>query len=96
MVLVKIVLFPLARRTLEDIQEKYPPQQGLSDGLLTVAVPLAVFRAAFPAELAVYMQKKGKKGRYRLVCAPQLRYWVNHSLSERFSSVKHLPLFAHH
>ena len=52
--LVDALIQPMAITTLHDIQEQYPPQHGLSDGL-TVAIPITILRAAFPLQLNKYL-----------------------------------------
>ena len=55
MVLVDALVRPIAALTLQDIHEQYPPQYGLSEGLLSVAIPIVVLRAAFLTKLEEYL-----------------------------------------
>ena len=68
MALVNAVIHPLAVLTLEEVQEKYPPQRGLSDGLLTVSIPLSILCLAFPAELEYYDTHKCHKVKAAPIC----------------------------
>ena len=65
--LVEALIRPMATTTLQDIQAQYPPQHGLSDGLLTVAIPIAILKAAFPSQLNDYLGRH-KFDQYSVCC----------------------------
>ena len=74
--LVDALIRPMAITTLHDIQEQYPPQHGLSNGLLTVAIPITILRAAFPLQLNEYLGRHSRDQDQCLVCHFCLTYFA--------------------